>query len=889
MPLHPKALPAPVDVKVNGPLIDIVRPTTSHAAEIADLNLKLKSTTSLLDDVVRSAVATEPKPLATAELEPMGWPTPIPAPPPGSTWGRIAERFVSKENLALLSRVEAALDRMGPAGRTIRITLQNVIKDTQRTVGEQVAKVITKMGLKEFPRLSEAEWKNLDAIIWEGAKPISPRVAALHQALLESLNQDARQIILQNRIPGYIPVNRLKDYIERYGINPKKIEDIFEVEAWDNIEQRVVRVHKFVQLPAEEWVKVFQPDYFARRYNWVKLQQAYRDAKAGKLQEWNYLVRYLVQSKQAFDPQQADVMLRNALESFFDSVPFITPNVRRPLMHFQYPRTLPQLPKEYMLPAMQSWLQYWHELGTVLAYQKHLGPGGEVIKAAYQTLASTEGINREFVENTLRWAFGKADAWEPYSPLLNRLMSGTVLVKMTLSSISQTGQMVHIYSLAGAKNLAKALRAQSKFGYVDAYRAGAILSPTNILKEASLESVISERFLTTTGFLPMDRWLRSVAYNAGKYQFDDVVQALARDPNNSFAKNWSRLFRESMDKDIGVAVSKLSPEVKRALAVADSRQLENLVNQITPLKELRDEFGYFMANESQFRGGLLDRPLWANSALGKFILAIRGFSYRQAAFVNRYLLGEAARWVKTGGKEGSIGPLVRFLAAGLPWGAVVLTLRTLIPALVGEAVATGVKTVAGKPVQPKIKDWEDIRRLVEARLVRGDRSPLSMAAMVLDTLGAVGAWGIVSDTVERIGSAPTPFRVMGGLQAIVGVPASTTLETAFAVGSPLIGLYNWWTAPAEEKLGKQFMEEWKKEWIRAAGGTMGTVAGLGPVLRSHFHAMTPQSQRLHYIRLIKRAAARKDMAAMEYWLRKMYEDLGDIPEPSQIDAWIEGR
>lgn len=860
-PLHPRALPAPRPyIRVSGPMVDIVYPKTAAEVEKA-----------AIQEVVHT---TRPIPSAVGER---AFEQPLSEAP--SVFGRFLERYVDPRLAARFSRVSAYLDRLGPAGQAIRMAMEGVYKTAAQIVGQQEAVLMTRLGLNRFPRFTRQELLNMADVMFEGKAPINARVKVAVDTILETYEK-AKDIILQHGIPGYIRREDLTKFAFQYGIDTSKASPakyIIEISP----EGTRTQIPRLFRLPAEEWVKLFQSGYHHRAFNWPKLRADYADPV-----KRNKILDHLIHLGQATTRAEADALLSNALNRWSEYVEHIIPTVERPLAHFQFPRVMPQLPKEYYLHPLHAWRKYFWDLGTIIGYQEHLGPTGEVLRSAYSALVTADNpaLDKVLLDDILAWFFGRKKEYAPYNAVFNAVTAGTVLTKMTLSTISQTGQFTHIYALAGMKNLIRAFRevkSAGGFGYVDAVRAGAILSPTNILREMNAATALSEGYLYLNKFLPLDQFLRAVGFQAGRYTFDDIVAAAARGRLPHTARWLAARYRESTNTDIVAAVHRLSADVKRALASApDTSALENITSQA--LSKLRDDFGYWMANETQFRGTLLDKPLAAQYPLGKLILAIRGFAFRQTAFVSQYLLGEAYRWISTGGREGSIAPLVRFLAMGVPMGTAILATRTLLSAL----LVSGLSAFTGPR---SLRAWEDIRETLEERFDRGYDVAANSALLLWEALNTIGGWGVITDSARSVWGSPIPFRLQAAMSQVLGIPVTSTLDFLVRMGAPALFLLDWATSPAEEKIGKVFTEELWKETQRSLAALPGGLAGLGPALTEQLGLRSPESVKRRYRNLIKRNLMQGDWQSAEYWSRKMLEATGDVPDAEDIERWSTGR
>lgn len=861
-PLRPKALPAPRPyVRVSGPTVDIVYPKTAADVEKA---------------AVQEIVHTT-EPLGTTLLGEKLVQVPMLEAP--SVFGKFLESRVNPKVAGRFSRVAAYLDRLGPPGQAIRLAMEGVYKTAAQVVGTQEALLMSRLGLNRFPRFTREEMLNMAEVMFEGKAPINDRVRIAVQTMLETYDQ-AREIILQNKIPGYIRREDLTKYAFQYGIDTSKAAPAKYIKEISP-EGKVIETPRLFRLPAEEWVKTFKSGYHHRAFNWAKLRADYADpAKRTRILD------HMIHLGQAKTRAEADGILSNLLSKWSEYVEHVIPTVERPLAHFQFPRVMPQLPKEYYLHPLHAWRKYFWDLGTVIGYQEHLGAQGEVIRAAWDALIRSDNpaFDKTFLADILAWFFGRKNDYAPYNPLLQVGTTTAVVLKMPLSTISQAGQFTHIYTLAGMKNLIRAfqeVRSASGFGYVDAVRAGAILSPTNVLREMNALSALTEGYLYRNKFLPLDQFLRAVGFQAGRYTFDDIVATAVRGRVPHTVRWIADRYRRSTQVDILAAVNRLSPDLKNAIAAAqDTRSLENVISQT--LGNLRDDFGYWMANETQFRGTLLDKPLAAQYPLGKFVLAIRGFAYRQAAFVSHYLLGEAYRWISTGGQEGSIAPLIRFMAMGVPMGTAILAARTLVAAL----AVSGASLFMGPR---SIRSWDDIKHVLEERFDKGYDVLGNSALILWEALNAIGGWGVITDAARSVWGSPIPFRAHAILSQIVGIPATSTVEFLAKVGAPGLFLLDWATSPAEEKAGKVFTEQFLKELRRAGEAIPGGVAGVGPALTEQLKLRSPESIKRRYRNLIKRNLIQGDWESAEYWSRKMLEATGDVPDPADIERWSTGR
>jgi len=288
-------------------------------------------------------------------------------------------------------------------------------------------------------------------------------------------------------------------------------------------------------------------------------------------------------------------------------------------------------------------LDYFYDTGRSIENARHFGPTQNKISPILEKMAR-EGGNVELAQKWL------ATITNPGSDLAARGPKEWQKKVMALQSMTKLNPLTTAvnYSQSLAVALRTSVSATLK-GLRDmdkefAMKAGAIINQTlrDIMVVHGGGGAWSSNYMRAIGFKSSETFLRTLAANAGKYHLFDMLELLNRNKRVSFARSQIASFGLDPDK---IALRGHFTEEELLLAA----------------KRLSDG--------TQFRGDVFDVPLLWASGYGRLLTQFKTFSYNQAHLLYRHAIKPAARWIRTGGKEGDIRPAVFFATVYPVFGA----------------------------------------------------------------------------------------------------------------------------------------------------------------------------------------------------------------------------
>ncbi len=238
-------------------------------------------------------------------------------------------------------------------------------------------------------------------------------------------------------------------------------------------------------------------------------------------------------------------------------------------------------------------------------------------------------------------------------PTIKSIQAATKLGQAVIPNLSQSTLTA---ITVGAKPTMKALRASfTGQGKEFASRTGVLLdsSMQRLMQELG-GSGLGQKVLKATGFSAVERANRIIGANAGKFFVQDVFAKLLANPASRRAGE----YRHALSK-MGVSADTV---LKRGFLVEDDL--------------LRA--GQYVVNRTQFKANVADLPLFWTSPLGQIATQFKSFAFKSGQLIKDEVAGQAIRWVRTGGKRGSLGPLTRMMLIGLPVGFGVAGVSSLV-------------------------------------------------------------------------------------------------------------------------------------------------------------------------------------------------------------------
>lgn len=197
-----------------------------------------------------------------------------------------------------------------------------------------------------------------------------------------------------------------------------------------------------------------------------------------------------------------------------------------------------------------------------------------------------------------------------------------------------------------AKGLADAFRKQGKDF---AFLSGSVSD--DVIKEITRGATgtvgrhpVQDWFLRVTGMTPVERMNRTIAANSAKRYALDLERKLLANPSD--ADVLARFIELDMDPFDILRTNGFIKNIDPVTQVSADPRLLTMANKFV--------------EQSQFKVSPQDLPLFFTSDFGKVVTQFKSFSYKQAQFVKKYVLDEAA--------HGNLTPLMSYAVGGQFFG-----------------------------------------------------------------------------------------------------------------------------------------------------------------------------------------------------------------------------
>lgn len=336
--------------------------------------------------------------------------------------------------------------------------------------------------------------------------------------------------------------------------------------------------------------------------------------------------------------------------------------------------------------------EYFSDAYRRISESRHLGKSLE--KVLNEKYAGDPEIS-QYISKSFKRLTGREE-----STVLSRAAGKArhiqALSDLAMSSPLQLGQEAHIVSRGGLLNTVKAAKiiALDRSGQTNAAIRSGALWPSLSHETA--------RAYGSTGFM----WGTPTVDAAMRVHASVVGRLLAQDASSGGRSAIRELKRLGFDVRRGTRVSQY----------------------------LEDAISKKFTEDTNFRTGVLDLPLWSTSPMGKLLTQYTTFMYRHTHFV-KDLFRDAFK--------GNVKPLAAFLATGVLMGEGINDLRAVLK---GRGL-----NIEGNETE---KDWENVLRNNRITAKR----PLARALQNLATIGGVG---IFQALIERASSRDFPENMLG--------------------------------------------------------------------------------------------------------------------------------
>lgn len=322
---------------------------------------------------------------------------------------------------------------------------------------------------------------------------------------------------------------------------------------------------------------------------------------------------------------------------------------KKVLENFATPQKAGQLEyaREFKMPEL--WIErdplkylprYTEKLFNRMEFGREFGLSGERLEKLISG-AVDAGLDSRFAGEFSKIAMGQAPRNMTLDRLARKVMAVQVFTKMgplsTLANLTQNTNTAITYG--GVNFLRGVMRSQTDEGA----RAGVVAYQRGIhdmlMRLTGGESSWANRYLEWVGFNPIERANRLWAANAGIVSTERAI----------------------------MQAGKMTDDLARR-GVTNDDILKVVANEGKMPLEVADRIGLLASEATQHATHWKDIPLWWQSPVWRVAFQYKSFVYQQTRFLMREVMVPANKYFTSGGKKGSIAPLLR-AAAGFGIGA----------------------------------------------------------------------------------------------------------------------------------------------------------------------------------------------------------------------------
>jgi hypothetical protein len=308
--------------------------------------------------------------------------------------------------------------------------------------------------------------------------------------------------------------------------------------------------------------------------------------------------------------------------------------------NIEYARQFKMRPEDMERNPLKYFTRYTERMYNRMAFGRVFGLDGKRLDRLLRRSVKQEGLDPKYAQGIGDIMKGRTPSDYMLNSLASKVMGFQVLTKMgPLSSLANLTQSSNTVIKDGATNFVRGiLRSTTNEGQ----RAGVIAYQRGIhdmlVRIAGGTDALPAKYLEWIGFTPIERMNRLLGANTSLRTMEELIKKSGR---------WT--------DDIGrrgIAREELTPEI-----------VEQVVNGGMLPQHLADRVGLLGADASQHATHYKDLPLWMQGPMARVMFQYKSFVYQQTRFLGREVLQPARKYFKSGGKEGTIMPLLR--AAGV--------------------------------------------------------------------------------------------------------------------------------------------------------------------------------------------------------------------------------
>lgn len=267
------------------------------------------------------------------------------------------------------------------------------------------------------------------------------------------------------------------------------------------------------------------------------------------------------------------------------------------------------------------------------------------------------------------------------------------IAKLPFAAIVNSTQVINTAAEFGVKSFTRQLKGYIK-NRVSNREFGAmsgVIDETlkKAMEMAGAEAKVAQKFLKSVGFTGVEKWNRNIT----------VVTA----------QDWATGSLDKLLKGYNKVVPNINQLDQKLVRHFDQLGIPNIRKVLDRGRFTQEELniiGQKAVNSTQFRGSVLDIPLFWSSPQGKVLTQFKSFTWQQGSFIKRIIIDEA--------REGNVAPFITYM---------------ILSQIGGEAVG-------------------DIRDIL-----KGDfdfRDDMALWERLIDNFFNVGGFGLTGDLFERM-------------------------------------------------------------------------------------------------------------------------------------------
>jgi hypothetical protein len=472
------------------------------------------------------------------------------------------------------------------------------------------------------------------------------------------------------------------------------------------IQDEMTRVNYKPKVMAGQTVNVFMKGFhqqaWKRRANYAPyiLNSKFAEQIFTKQRGYHKAVRQFAKQLNVSEEKALDILKNMALPKRAGNI--------------EYARHLPFTEEMFEKDPLKWFPKYASKVEERIAYADQFGLNGQILDSYVRTMKGDRAatIDKKWLRDARDIITGKYQSDRSVSDLARKIMGIQVMTKMGfLSSLSNLSQNSNTIIREGAFNFLKgALRSMTKAGQREGYIAYQKGIQDELIKLAGGEMGLAHRYLDWTMFNPIERINRILAANAGVMRAQQLVKRELR--SGGTGKMTSDLFRRGVTEQ----------------DMLDFQRFGKFS------REASERIGFKASEATQHATHFKDIPIGWQDPFMRIMTQYKNFIFQQSRFLMKDVLGPAKEYLETGGRQGSVAPLMR---AGVTFGIAAETTAFLRDQF-KMAAAKGVNAVSD--FLGADANWADY----EPR----EREDQWFLQLLQDSLN-VGALGIAGDLVDR--------------------------------------------------------------------------------------------------------------------------------------------